>query len=414
MVSTKLFLVFSAAVFASVAYAKVIGRSGERKFVASDLTGEFELFVEQGSCPKTILHKGFIGVSRGAYKVDHDKIMQDGTACTGDGYMTVVSEKAIDNAEKNVKEALKSGPLAEIITALEDQNAEFMVGYELEKRDCGGTSVSADTGFIFVEDKKKIKVPGVNDLSPGAKYMIYYDSTSPNPCAYTAVSSDSVVGEAAPSPKPINAKPASASGDIRDDGLSPLVDGSAEPESNDGSVCFPGDATVTLENGKQVRMDEVKIGDSVSVGGGKFSQVFMFTHRINSQSTKFIQLQTASGHSIQLTPGHFIYANGQLKTADKIVLGDNLTLGNGGVSNVIAISSMTKSGIYNPQTTHGDIVVDGVRASTFTETIYPDAAQSMLAPLRAAFKSVGTSCTAFENGAGIFKHIIAKIQAAKN
>lgn len=477
-----------ATVLFSLAHAVEIKSDGSRQFVGSDLTGKFELFVEQGSCPQSILHKEFGGLSRGAYQVLHSKILQDDEQCTGDGSLVVLSKKAIDEAGPEATEILKSGNFKEIIDALEKQSTDFLVGYEFEKRSCGKSSISAGSKFIFVEDSKQIKIPGLIELFPGTKYMIVYDNKSPTPCTYSAQSSGHETGAAAPSPKPINAKPApqgsspSGNGSSGGSGSSSSSDGSSgssssgatgsgtdsssrgtggtgstsgtgasgdasatseaatadsdtasgtttgeeteegllgvpgvsdseilpqESEEPSGdSACFSGDALVNIEGGLIKRMSEIAIGDRVSIGSGKFSRVFMFTHKSPEVESKFVQIVTESDNIIELTPGHYIYANRKLVDANTITIGDMLTLENGKKSAVKSVSYTTKTGIYNPQTEHGDIIVDGILASTFTTTIQPDAAQSLLAPLRAAFKAIGATCNLFDNGFGKLSQFI--------
>ncbi len=489
-------------IISSVSYSVKIKSDGSRQFVGSDLTGKFELFVKQGSCPKTILHKEFAGVSKGAYQIPHNKIVQDDSSCTGDGSLAVLSKKAIDEAGPEASAILKQGSFKGIIDALEQQSTDFLVGYEFEKRSCGKTSISANSKFIFVEDSKQIKIPGLIELFPGAKYMIVYDKNSPTPCTYAAQSSGSVIGEPAPSPKPINAKPApggpipsessdtgessagsspgsssstaaresneattvasssstgaegssgttsaddsvsstatstdqsgsevsevgtgsSASGSdippslvggVEDSSTSSesgstssseftegeeLPESSAEPSG--GSTCFSGDSLVKIQDGSLKRMSEIEIGDVVSIGSGKFSPVFMFTHKSPEVLSKFLRIATESNNVIEVTPGHYIYSNNELVDASTIKIGDKLSLEVGIQNAVTSITRIEKVGIFNPQTVQGDIAVNGIIASTFTSAVQPHAAQSMLAPLRAAFKAFGLTCDLFNDGVG--------------
>lgn len=147
--------------------------------------------------------------------------------------------------------------------------------------------------------------------------------------------------------------------------------------------CFPKHATVTLDNGRTKEMGQLEVGDRVAVGNGDFSEVFMFTHQLPHTDSKFVQLSTTSGNVLKLTPGHFIPVNGhQYKPAKEVRLGDTVRLMDGSISTIIDIKTVVDIGLYNPQTTHGDIVVDGVVASTYTTTIPPKMAHALLAPLR--------------------------------
>ncbi len=152
-------------------------------------------------------------------------------------------------------------------------------------------------------------------------------------------------------------------------------------------VCFPGSVTVLLDNGVRKLMSDLAVGDRVQVGPNQFSEVFMFTHKMADVKYDFITLRTTAGPSISLTAKHYIHSNGALVAAATVTVGDTVELGDGSVSRVADITISRRTGLYNPQTVHGDIVVDGVRASTYTASVHPKAAHALLAPLRALFPS---------------------------
>ena len=60
---------------------------------------------------------------------------------------------------------------------------------------------------------------------------------------------------------------------------------------------------------------------------------------------------------------------------------------------------VTDVGLFNPQTKHGDIVVDGVRVSTYTHAVHRNMAHAMLAPFRLARARLGLSMQLLEAGA---------------
>lgn len=181
------------------------------------------------------------------------------------------------------------------------------------------------------------------------------------------------------SPAPVE----SASAVVSSAPIGPTVD------PNDGSVCFPSDAKVQLESGAVKQMREVEIGDRVLVSHGVYSEVFMFTHRDSARLHTFISLITSCGHVMTSTKGHYIYINKRLSEAFTARIGDTLELSNGTVTRIESISHVVKRGLYNPQTVQGDIIVNGIRASTFTRTVKPMAAQAVLTPLRAVYKMFG-------------------------
>lgn len=168
-------------------------------------------------------------------------------------------------------------------------------------------------------------------------------------------------------------------------------------------ACFPAAATVQLENGTRIGIDGLQIGDRVLVAPGVFSQVFAFTHREHSTVHTFLEISTTSGHSLVLSAGHYIPVEGSLKAARELRAGDPITLGDGAISLVEKVSYKRSIGLFNPQTMHGDIVVDGVLASTYTTAVDPDLAHAVLAPLRGFYDWFGLSTSVFERAANVLR-----------
>jgi len=161
--------------------------------------------------------------------------------------------------------------------------------------------------------------------------------------------------------------------------------------------CFPAKALVRTRSRGVVPMDELEVGDDVLVGAGDtFSRVFMFTHREPDTIYHFIDLHTSAGR-IRLTAGHMLYANGAIVRADDVRVGDTLVAESGKEVRVVQINSRADRGLYNPQTSHGDIIVDGILTSTYTDAIAPKAAHALLAPLRAAEFYFGIRTGLFED-----------------
>ena len=147
-------------------------------------------------------------------------------------------------------------------------------------------------------------------------------------------------------------------------------------------ACFPGGATVKLQGGAVKKMNELRISDSVEVGNGEYSPVFMFTHKLPSVVTKFVRLRTHCGHTLDLSASHYVYVNGRLAAASSAGVGDVLRLGNSSISAIASVDYVWEKGLFNPQTLHGNIVVNGVTASTYTRAVQACAAHALLAPLR--------------------------------
>lgn len=162
-------------------------------------------------------------------------------------------------------------------------------------------------------------------------------------------------------------------------------------EDVDGlSTCFPADASVTLESGRVVSMSELAVGDHVLVGDGSFSEILMFTHSNAIVPAWFLRLETQNGRVLMLTEGHYLPVNGSIVRADTIHIGDTVQvvgLSSGWykmrTERVAGVTKWLGMGLYNPQTKSGDIVVDGILASCYTEAVGPAVAHAMLAPARA-------------------------------
>lgn len=168
-----------------------------------------------------------------------------------------------------------------------------------------------------------------------------------------------------------------------------VLEASNEDDELAGStgICFPSLARVELENGGVIQMSHLSVGDRVHVGYGSYSDVFLFTHHINDVYSIFINVSVESNASIVLSPTHFIPVSGRLRAARVLKKGDMIKLGNGKSDFVVSIERVFMRGLHNPQTLDGHIVVDGILASTYTQTVDPIVATSLLAPFRWVYKS---------------------------
>lgn len=201
------------------------------------------------------------------------------------------------------------------------------------------------------------------------------DSSTPTPAPVTPAPSTAPVPPAStPTPTPQEGED---SGSEDDEG------GESEPSaSEDDSECFPGDMEVVLASGDTVRMDELKVGDEVAIGRGAFSPVYLFTHRTATAAKTYVRLTTVSGATVSVTAGHYVHSPRGLVAAATVVEGDDLVLADGTPSRVARVDSVTSSGLYNPQTVAGVVVVGGVKVSTYTTAVDPAVAALALAPLR--------------------------------
>lgn len=90
---------------------------------------------------------------------------------------------------------------------------------------------------------------------------------------------------------------------------------------------------------------------------------------------------------LTLTGTHFIYKTDRsVVAAADVKVGDRLIDGeDGSETDVWKLETVWENGLYNPQTMQGDIVVDGIVSSTYTQAVPQQAAHALLAPVRAAF-----------------------------
>ena len=74
---------------------------------------------------------------------------------------------------------------------------------------------------------------------------------------------------------------------------------------------------------------------------------------------------------------NYIYADGIAVQARLVGVGNKLSNGT-----VVAVDRIKAVGLYNPHTLQGDLLVNGIVASSYTDAIPPYLAHSLLAPLR--------------------------------
>lgn len=147
--------------------------------------------------------------------------------------------------------------------------------------------------------------------------------------------------------------------------------------------CFPASAVVHTVNGNDISIRNLMAGDAVRVSAisDELSQVYLFTHKIENGLYEFLRISTSGGHSITLTANHYIYANGKLKAASLVGIGDKLQTIDGNAT-VVTIEQVKDYGLFAPHTVHGDIVINRVVTSTYTQAVHPRLAHTILAPVR--------------------------------
>ena len=142
---------------------------------------------------------------------------------------------------------------------------------------------------------------------------------------------------------------------------------------NEGSGCFSGSETVTLESGNLKFISDVVVGDRVlaanSDGETVFSDVVFVPHGSNKESATFTHIITEDGSDVKMTHNHILPAGVcgnvlALVYASKVTVGDCIQTVSG-QEMVSKIDLVRGEGIYTIVTKEEYIVVNGIIASPF-------------------------------------------------
>lgn len=140
----------------------------------------------------------------------------------------------------------------------------------------------------------------------------------------------------------------------------------------------------------------VSLGDHVQSvtpeGVLRFVEVFRWTHYDPSSWTEFVLLTTSTGHTLELSPGHMTHVGAccaldTLKLAANVVVGDVVYVVADADSNrvssasIVAVSRVSRQGLFNVHTLEGNIVVSGVATTHFTNQTTWGPASRAYAPL---------------------------------
>ena len=112
---------------------------------------------------------------------------------------------------------------------------------------------------------------------------------------------------------------------------------------------------------------------------------------------------------MQLSSGHLIYANDKLVRAREVKVGDVLHASNGSCVSVSHIGEERGVGLYNPHTFDGDIVVNGVKTSTYTEAVDVPTSHALLVVFRLLHRLVSTCCIDFRPAVAVIGDVASSI-----
>lgn len=164
--------------------------------------------------------------------------------------------------------------------------------------------------------------------------------------------------------------------------------------SSNITACFPASSKIALENGMQIRMDELKVGDVVKTTHNSTSTVFVFSHKDASTIAEYVSILCEDATTLTVSGSHYIYVDNDIKPARLAKVGDFLTMADGSKSVIQSVTSgVQRRGLFNPHTKSGSIVVDGFLVTCYTEAVAPLLAHALLHPVRLIYNVSGVDLT---------------------
>lgn len=150
-----------------------------------------------------------------------------------------------------------------------------------------------------------------------------------------------------------------------------------------GSMCFPGEAFVTVRGRGQVPMAVLRPGDEVlavgAAGAPAYEPVLDFIHAVRPSPEVQHQFLTIAHERgvLRATAEHLVFVAAgagwrdlraiELSAGDMIFAGNESGLAPSRVASVTA--SATRHGVFSPLTRSGTVVVDGVVASIYADPV---------------------------------------------
>lgn len=404
---------------------------------ADDAVGGFQLLSEYSSsnCPWFVNHNAPFSSEDGF--VAHSTITMNSYQCN-DGYVTTVY-----GDQAGLANAAVEGDAKDLVNSVTSASQVGLYAYEENGRTCGPNGESSfrqGTVIVFVQPSKTVTITAL-EVNPNTTYM--FTASIFEKCFFQLNTMSTIPPSTAASPSALATGPVEAptttveteteGEDEEEPSLEPSAEsmtpspsmlpsqsptpspsktnGTFTNPSNgapldeadgSGAACFPADAMVELADGRHILMSHLQIGDVVRVGANVFSPVFMFSHREPPYAHRqaFVRLTTASGRAVELTAGHYIYVNGRPAAAAHVRVGDHLfTEDHMSSDAVTSIAVVQKRGLYNPHTTQGDVMVNGLLTTTFTTAVDLRAAHALLLPFRLLYTMFGWSSSVLNHGA---------------
>jgi len=133
-----------------------------------------------------------------------------------------------------------------------------------------------------------------------------------------------------------------------------------------GGGCFAR-GTMVATAGSSLPIQDAKIGMQLMTSQG-LSPFFLQGHSDPDAETSMMQIDTLSNHSVKATFDHYFpLVSGTHMAAQRLSVGDELWVYHEGSmvpSPIVGIQVVAATGLFNPYTVIGDIVVNGILASS--------------------------------------------------
>lgn len=127
----------------------------------------------------------------------------------------------------------------------------------------------------------------------------------------------------------------------------PTSDTSSRPKG-----CFSKDMMVTRGDGTNISIADVKTGDALRTVDSSLrpitDPVAVVSHEgeFVDTVTDFVEIHTADGGVLKLTPNHYVYTLRGMLTADSVMKGDEMVR-NGSITRVSRIATARDAGMFN-------------------------------------------------------------------
>jgi len=176
-------------------------------------------------------------------------------------------------------------------------------------------------------------------------------------------------------------------------------------------VCFPGDSNVLLSNNQNVKLTDLKVGQSVASYGGNtqsFSEVYTFLDYQKEVYLDFLELHyledNGKSGKMALSFEHLILAKrsgpANFVQAKDVRIGDYIFKNFNGTVSPVIVSDITVGkykGAIAPATMDGTVIVNDIVVSSYA-VISHNVGHAVMAPLRLAYKISPSLVTSNTNG----------------